>query len=55
IVQELEAGSVDLNVGIKKFEEGVKLYKECKKLLDSAEKKIAVLTDGLKEDLKEDL
>ncbi len=48
IVQELEKGEIDLQGSLDKFERGVELYKDCRKVLDSAEKKIQVLTDGLK-------
>jgi exodeoxyribonuclease VII small subunit len=49
-VQELEEGELSLDDSIKKFEEGVKLYKDCKTQLSKAEKKIKVLTDSLKEE-----
>jgi exodeoxyribonuclease VII small subunit len=49
IVQSLESGELSLEEGIKSFEEGVVLYKDCKKVLSSAEKKIKVLTDDLSE------
>jgi exodeoxyribonuclease VII small subunit len=50
IVRELEDGQNGLDESIKKFEQGVKLYKNCKKLIDNAEKKIKVLTDELQEE-----
>lgn len=49
IVGKLEEGKLPLNESIDNFEKGVKLYQKCKVLLDSAEKKIKVLTDDLKE------
>lgn len=49
-VQELEEGELSLDDSIKKFEEGVKIYKDCKTQLSKAEKKIKVLTDSLKEE-----
>ena len=50
IVQGLEGGELSLDQSIKKFEEGIKLYKSCKTFLEDAEKKIQVLTDSLKEE-----
>ncbi len=50
VVNSLESGELSLDESIKKYEEGIKLYKSCKDLLASAEKKIAVLTDSLKEE-----
>jgi len=50
IVRELEEGQITLDDSLKKFEEGVSLYKVCKKSLGKAEKKIKVLTEGLKEE-----
>lgn len=50
IVEDLEQGDAGLDANIKSFEEGIKLYKECKGILSNAEKKIQVLTDSLKEE-----
>ncbi|MBT4791050.1 MAG: exodeoxyribonuclease VII small subunit [Halobacteriovoraceae bacterium] len=50
IVGSLEQGELSLDDSIKKFEEGINLYKNCKDLLSSAEKKISVLTDSLNEE-----
>ncbi|MAW06956.1 MAG: exodeoxyribonuclease VII small subunit [Halobacteriovoraceae bacterium] len=50
IVQELESGKTSLEESIKKYEEGVKVYKSCRSLLDKAEKKITILTDKLTEE-----
>lgn len=50
LVSDLESGELELDASIDKFEEGVKLYKNCKTLLGKAEKKISVLTDSLKEE-----
>ena len=54
VVSLLEDGELSLDESIKKFEEGIKLYKGCRDLLEGAEKKIQVLTDSLKEDLNEE-
>ena len=43
IVEELEKGDLNLDDSIKKFEEGMKISKECNDYLESAEKKITVL------------
>ena len=53
IVQELESGKVSLDESLKKYEEGVKVYKNCRDLLQKAEKKITLLTDKLDEELFE--
>lgn len=43
IANELEAGNLNLDESVEKFEEGMKLSKECTKMLDDAEKKISIL------------
>ncbi len=54
IVRELESGDVSLDDSLKKFEQGIDLYKNCRKTLEGAEKKIKILSDSLKEiDYKE--
>lgn len=50
IVGDLEGGDLSLDGSIKKFEEGIKLYKSCKEQLAKSEQKIKVLTDSLKEE-----
>ena len=50
IVRELESGKVPLDDSLKKYEEGVKVYRSCKELLSKAEKKITVLTEKLDEE-----
>ena len=50
IVGNLEGGNLTLDESIKRFEEGIKLYKGCKDLLSDAEKKITVLSESLKEE-----
>ena len=50
IVQELEKGQLGLNDGLKRFEQGVKLYQDCRSSLEEAEKKVKLLTEGLKEE-----
>lgn len=50
IVSKLESGDVGLELSLEQFEIGTKLYKECKDQLLVAEKKIALLTESLKEE-----
>ena len=50
IVSKLESGELALEKSLEEFEVGTKLYKECKDQLSIAEKKIALLTDSLKEE-----
>lgn len=50
IVSKLESGELALEQSLDQFEIGTKLYKECKDQLSLAEKRIAVLTESLKEE-----
>ena len=43
IVQELESGDLPLEKAMQRFEEGIRLSKQCSKMLDETEKKISVL------------
>ena len=43
IVAELEKGNLNLDDSVSKFEEGMKISKECNKILENAEKKISIL------------
>ena len=43
ILSELEKGDLNLDDSVKKFEEGIKISKECNKMLEEAEKKITIL------------
>ena len=43
IANELEKGELNLDDSVSKFEEGMKLSKECSKMLEKAEKKITML------------
>ena len=45
IVTELEKGDLNLDSSISKFEEGIKISKECNKILEDAEKKITILLE----------
>lgn len=43
IVSELEKGDLSLDDSVKKFEEGIKISKECNEILEKAERKINIL------------
>ena len=45
IVTELEKGNLNLDESVKKFEEGMKIAKQCNKILEDAEKKITILLE----------
>lgn len=44
IVTDLEMGKLSLEESLKKYEEGVRLAQSCSKILESAQKKVEVLT-----------
>lgn len=46
ITAELEKGDLSLDESVKKFEEGIKLSKECNKILEDSEKRINVLINN---------
>ncbi|MDQ6977270.1 MAG: exodeoxyribonuclease VII small subunit [Ghiorsea sp.] len=47
MVEKLESGQLSLEESVKAFEEGVKLTRQCEKLLDDAEQRLQVLdADG---------
>lgn len=51
VVASLESGDNGLDESIALFEKGIKLSKQCQKMLDTAEKKVRVLmADGSEED-----
>ena len=43
IVERLEKGDLPLDETLSKYEQGIKLYKQCIALLEDAEKKIQIL------------
>jgi len=43
IVQELESGDLPLEKAMQRFEQGIRLSKQCSKMLDETEKKISIL------------
>ena len=54
IAKELESDKLSLSDSVKKFEEGMKISQDCKKVLDEAEKKITILIDDTEKDLEVD-
>jgi len=46
IVQLLEEGEIPLEQALKKFEQGVKLSRDCQTALRAAEQRVQVLLDG---------
>ena len=46
IVTELETSNLSLDESVSKFEEGMKLSKQCNKMLEEAEKKITILLEN---------
>ena len=54
IVGELEKGDLNLDESVTKFEEGIKISKECSKTLEEAQKKITMLIDNNGEIKEED-
>ena len=49
IVSKLEGNEISLDEAIKLFEDGVKLSDDCRKILETAERKIKTLTECEKE------
>ena len=45
IVTELENGNLNLDESVSKFEEGMKIAKQCNNILEEAEKKITILLE----------
>lgn len=45
IVTELENGNLNLDESVKRFEDGMKIAKQCNKILEDAEKKITILLE----------
>lgn len=45
IVTELENGNLNLDESVKKFEEGMKIAKQCNNILEETEKKITILLE----------
>ena len=54
IATELEKGDLDLDTSVSKFEQGMKLSKECSEMLEKAEKKITMLIKEENGDIAEE-
>jgi exodeoxyribonuclease VII small subunit len=52
IVSQIEEGKVSLEESIDKYAEGIQLIRQCRAILDSAEKKIQLLAKGEGEGLE---
>ena len=55
ILVELESGDLELDQALKRFEQGVKLSRECQKTLEDAEMKIKILMDNELKDTDQSL
>ena len=55
ILEELESGDLEMDQALKKFEQGVKLSRECQKTLEDAELKIKILMDNELKETNENL
>ncbi|MGD8414182.1 MAG: exodeoxyribonuclease VII small subunit [Candidatus Latescibacterota bacterium] len=53
IVSDLEGGDFELEEALKKFEEGLRLGKHCKKILDQAELRVKQLVENADGELEE--
>lgn len=54
IVQTLEKGDLNLDESVAKFEEGMKISKECNKMLESSEKRISILLENSNGEMEEE-
>jgi len=45
LVNKMETGDLSLDESLGAFEEGVKLTRECQKMLDEAEQKVQILSE----------
>ncbi len=52
IVTQIEEGKVSLEQSIEKYAQGIELIKQCRAILDQAEKKIQLLGRGEGENLR---
>ena len=55
ISEQLESEDIELEKSIKLYEEGIKLSKNCFKVLKNAELKVTQLKDQLEKDLNEEI
>lgn len=54
IATQLEKGNLTLDESVEKFEQGMKLSKQCSKTLEEAEKRITILLKNEEGNLKEE-
>lgn len=54
IVKELENGKLNLDDSVEKFEKGIKISKQCNKILQEAEKKITMLVNAKDGEMQEE-
>jgi exodeoxyribonuclease VII small subunit len=54
IVEKLEDGDLSLEDSLAHYEKGIKLTKECQKLLDKAQQKVSILNEDNLEDFDAD-
>lgn len=54
IVKNLESGELSIEKSIEEFEKGIGLVKECRKLLDAAEKQVSGLIGEISNEKTED-
>ena len=54
IVSDLEKGDLNLDESVKRFEEGMKISKECSKMLEETEKRITILLNDEDEVIEEE-
>ena len=52
IVEDVESGNLSLDESIKKYEEGIALYKNCSKLLQEYENKVEILSKNQDGEIK---
>ncbi len=45
LVNKMEAGDLSLDESLAAFEDGVKLTRDCQKMLDEAQQKVQILTE----------
>ena len=54
IAGQLEKGDLNLDESVEKFEQGMKLSKQCSKILEEAEKRITMLLKNSEGELQEE-
>lgn len=54
IVQILEKGDLNLDDSVSKFEEGMKISKQCSRMLEDSEKRISILLEKSNGEIEEE-